>query len=106
MDIAEHSMCQPGNPSPHGLGHFIRRPGPAAFQSAKSAGWRLRGSVSRSRCPSRSLSSVLPRELAVVRERRDVEVDAARRPRRRRGPCSMSVSVIAIISGMCSVALG
>ena len=28
-------MCQPGRPSPHGLGHF-GSPGLAAFQSAKS----------------------------------------------------------------------
>ncbi len=63
MDIAEHSTCHPGNPSPHGLGHFMSRPGPAAFHSAKSAAWRFRGSVSRSRWPSRRLSSVLPESL-------------------------------------------
>ncbi len=71
------SMCQPGNPSPHGLGHFIRRPGPAAFHKAKSAACRLRGSVSRSRCPSRRLSSVFPDSLPVAREGRHVEVHAA-----------------------------
>jgi len=33
--IAEHSICQPGRPSPHGEGHFGYL-GFAAFQSAKS----------------------------------------------------------------------
>ena len=35
--IAEHSMCQPGRPSPHGDGH-VGSPGFDAFQSAKSRG--------------------------------------------------------------------
>ncbi|GBC86265.1 hypothetical protein HRbin12_00251 [bacterium HR12] len=61
MDIAEHSMCHPGNPSPHGLSHFMRRPGPAFFHRAKSAWKRLFGSISRScRYPARSCSRVLP----------------------------------------------
>ena len=63
MDIAEHSMCQPGKPSPHGESHFMSRPAPAAFHSAKSATLRLAGSVSRSRWPSRSLSNVFPLSL-------------------------------------------
>src|SRR6266545_2354993 len=41
MDIAEHSICQPGYPSPQGLGHFNSRLAPALFHSAKSAGCRL-----------------------------------------------------------------
>ena len=60
IDIAEHSTCHPGKPSPHGLGHVISRPVPAAFHSAKSASCRFAGSVSRSRWPAFSLSSVLP----------------------------------------------
>ena len=39
-DIAEHSMCQPGRPSPHGELH-IGSPGLLAFHSAKSLGWRF-----------------------------------------------------------------
>ena len=38
MLIAEHSMCQPGRPSPHGLGQNTSpSSGTRAFQSAKSA---------------------------------------------------------------------
>jgi hypothetical protein len=37
MDIAEHSMCHPGKPSPHGLSHFMSLPVPAAFHNEKSA---------------------------------------------------------------------
>ena len=55
MDMAEHSMCQPGNPSPHGLGQTCRRCSPAAFHSVKSPGWRLRGSTS-PRAPASSLA--------------------------------------------------
>ena len=105
MDIAEHSMCHPGKPSPHGLGHFISRPGPAAFHSAKSAACRFRGSVSRSRCPSRRLSSVLPESLPYsgndVTSKYTLPESTTYA-----WSCSTSVSVIAIISGMCSVAFG
>ncbi len=41
MLIAEHSMCQPGRPSPHGLSHD-GSPGLADFHSAKSATCRFR----------------------------------------------------------------
>ena len=40
MAMAEHSMCQPGRPGPHGLGH-AGSPGLAPFHSAKSSGSRL-----------------------------------------------------------------
>jgi hypothetical protein len=40
MLMAEHSMCQPGRPRPHGESH-AGSPGLAAFHSAKSAGFRL-----------------------------------------------------------------
>ena len=46
MDMAEHSMCHPGNPSPHGLSHLTIRPGSAAFHSVKSRGSRFNGSAS------------------------------------------------------------
>jgi len=42
--IELHSMCHPGRPGPHGLGH-AGSPGLAAFHSAKSAGERLRSST-------------------------------------------------------------
>ena len=58
-DIAEHSMCQPGKPSPHGESHLTSRSGPAAFQSVKSAWWRLRGSTSSWRWPALSWSRLL-----------------------------------------------
>ena len=40
MLIAEHSICQPGRPLPHGESHD-GSPGLALFQSAKSSGSRL-----------------------------------------------------------------
>ena len=39
--IAEHSMCQPGRPSPQGLGQAVSSPALRAFQSAKSSGSSL-----------------------------------------------------------------
>ena len=38
--MAEHSMCQPGRPGPHGLSH-AGSPGLAPFHRAKSPGLRL-----------------------------------------------------------------
>ena len=38
--MAEHSMCQPGRPLPHGESQD-GSPGLAAFQSAKSSGFSL-----------------------------------------------------------------
>ncbi len=43
--IAEHSMCQPGRPSPHGDGHDGVLPGLRAFHSAKSSGSSFRLAV-------------------------------------------------------------
>ena len=45
VDIALHSMCQPGRPLPHGLSQK-GSPGFADFQSAKSSGLFLRSSTS------------------------------------------------------------
>ncbi len=36
--IAEHSMCQPGRPRPHGASQEVSSPSFHAFQSAKSSG--------------------------------------------------------------------
>ena len=45
-DIAEHSICHPGNPSPHLLGHLRVRPFSADFHNVKSCGWCLFSSSS------------------------------------------------------------
>ncbi len=56
--IAEHSMCQPGRPGPHGDGQAAEAGSDSffqPFQSAKSRGSRLpRGSAS----PAASMSSI------------------------------------------------
>ncbi len=57
--MAEHSMCQPGRPSPHGESH-AGSPGFAAFHSAKSIGLRLASSTS-TRAPADSRSSSIVR---------------------------------------------
>ena len=43
--IAEHSMCQPGRPAPHGDSH-VGSPGLDIFQSTKSRGLRFALSTS------------------------------------------------------------
>src|SRR6266566_1893257 len=54
MLIALHSMCQPGRPSPHGLGQKTPpSSGTRAFQSAKSATASLAYSSLRTRSPTR-----------------------------------------------------
>ena len=56
--MAEHSMCHPGRPGPHGESH-AGSPSLAAFQSAKSTGLRLPSSTStRAPADSSSWSSV------------------------------------------------
>ena len=59
--IAEHSMCQPGRPRPHGESQ-AGSPGLAAFHSTKSSGSRLPGSTS-TRAPARRSASRLPDSL-------------------------------------------
>ena len=87
-DIAEHSMCQPGRPLPHGDSHS-GSPGLLAFHSAKSLG--LFFSEVNSSCSAASLvlpttsgtrgeETRRPTQLAVgvvLHERRRVEVHAA-----------------------------
>ena len=46
MDMAEHSMCQPGRPMPQGDSQ-AGSPGFCAFHSTKSAGFSLSVSTSR-----------------------------------------------------------
>src|SRR5688572_17219740 len=55
IDMAEHSMCQPGRPLPHGESHDGSF-GLADFHSAKSAGLRLPAASTR---PVVSCSSTL-----------------------------------------------
>ena len=75
--MAEHSMCQPGKPRPHGESHSCWRstPGGVSFQSAKSAGWRL-ASMCSTRPRRGELVEVEVGELGVARERGHVEVHA------------------------------
>ena len=56
--IAEHSMCQPGRPMPHGESQ-AGSPGFARFQSTKSSGSRFDSSTS-TRAPARRSASFLP----------------------------------------------
>src|SRR3990170_2064570 len=74
IDMAEHSMCQPGRPGPHGVSH-AGSPGLEAFHSAKSSGSRLRSSPPPPPAPRHELLQVLPREPAVGRKPPDLEVD-------------------------------
>ena len=74
--IAEHSMCQPGKPAPHGESHSWSRvlPGGLSFQRAKSAGWRL--SLLSTRPVASSSSRSRPAKSAYAGNGRDVEVHA------------------------------
>ena len=73
-------MCHPGKPLPHGLSHSICRfsPGAENFHRAKSDGFRF--SPRSTRLPAFLPLEVEPREIAVVRLLRRVEIDAVRRP--------------------------
>ena len=74
--IAEHSMCQPGRPRPHGESHAVSSIGFVAFQSAKSSGSSLR----RGALEALALVHVVDvavRERAVLGQRAHAEVDVA-----------------------------
>ena len=58
--IAEHSMCQPGRPGPHGESHHVSSSGLFAFQSAKSAGSSFSGLGSCSSASSRRCRESCP----------------------------------------------
>ena len=58
LAIAEHSMCQPGRPAPHG-DVPLRLAGLARFHSTKSSGSRLFSLIS-TRAPARRSSMRLP----------------------------------------------
>jgi len=69
--MAEHSMCQPGRPRAHGLGHD-GSPSRARFQSANRAD---RACQAPALCGGDQLAvQIAVTELAVVRKAGDVEV--------------------------------
>ena len=77
--IAEHSMCHPGRPGPHGDSH-AGSSGSERCQSTKSSGSRLPGhvgSLPRSLAIGSISSRGEVRQLAEARPRVDVEVDVA-----------------------------
>ncbi len=60
--MAEHSMCQPGKPGPHGESQTISRCSPARFHSAQSAWKRFPCAVDSpvAPCPARRSASRFP----------------------------------------------
>ena len=101
--IAEHSMCQPGRPSPHGDGQAVSSSGLRAFQSAKSSGSSLSARDARLLALVHLLG-VAVGELAVAGEAADAEVDVA--PDSYAWPDSISASISSTISAIVSVASG
>ena len=102
IDMAEHSMCHPGLPRPHGDSHCCRSPGFAARQSAKSKAWRLFGLTS-TRAPAWRSSGgsgfsrvPYPGNVVVSKYTPSAATYAF--------PFAMRRSMRAIIAGMCSVA--
>ena len=74
--IAEHSMCQPGRPSPHGEGQAVSSSSFSPFQSAKSSGVLL----ARGALDALALVHLVDRavrQLAVLGQRAHAEVDVA-----------------------------
>ena len=69
MDIAEHSMCQPGRPGPHGSGQE-GSPGFAAFHRAKSSAIALALVHVHARAGESSSSRFLPESLPYRGKRR------------------------------------
>ena len=60
--MTTHSMCQPGRPRPHGLGHEGSSASPdQPFQSATSSGSRLRGSSTSASSWAAAISSIAAR---------------------------------------------
>ena len=82
--MAEHSICQPGRPGPQGLSQD-GSPGLDALPEGEVARVPLRRGRLDPR-PGLQLLGVAVAELAVLGVLRDVEIDVARR-RRRRTPC-------------------
>ena len=101
MLMAEHSMCQPGRPLPHGL-FQAGSPGLAAFHRAKSAG--CCALPARSRVPASDSSTRAAGELAVVLGLGVVEVHVAVGDVGR--ALSISRLINSMIAPMCCVACG
>ena len=102
IDIAEHSMCHPGRPRPHGLSH-CGSSGFAAFHRTKSIGCSLRESTSM-RAPACISSSVRPESWpyvgnAVTRKNTSPSTAYA-------SPLRSRPWMISIIFGIVSVARG
>ena len=76
MLIAEHSMCQPGRPSPTAVDHD-GSPGLGPFHSAKSRTSSLPYSSASTRSPTRIASGSRRASAPVRRPRRDPEEDRA-----------------------------
>ena len=76
MLIAEHSMCQPGRPSPIDVDHD-GSPGFGPFQSAKSRTSSLRVFVGLDALADPQLLRIEARQPAIRRPRRDPEEDRA-----------------------------
>ena len=69
-------MCQPGRPGPQPQSH-VGSPGLVAFHNTKSRTFSFSYSSASTRAPDCSCVVIQPRELAVGRERRDLEIDRA-----------------------------
>jgi hypothetical protein len=104
IDMAEHSMCQPGRPLPIAVSHD-GSPGFGPSRPAKSRTSSLAYSSLSTRSPDASWSGSSPGEAAVGRPRRDPEEDRAVV-----GavgvPPAIEVEMRSTISGMWSVAAG
>ena len=74
--IAEHSMCQPGRPGPHGRGPGDVLVGLRPLPE-REVGRRLLGLAGLDAGAGDELVDALPRQLAVAVERRDAEVHVA-----------------------------
>ena len=96
-------MCQPGRPRPQGASHRVSSPSFCAFQSAKSCGdsFSARGVVALALL---HLLERAVRELAVLGEAPDAEVDVALG--RVRVPRVDQVRISATIASIVPVAVG
>ena len=96
VDIAEHSICQPGRPSPQGDGHE-GSPGFACFHRTKSSGSSFASSTLHARPGAQNHRCACP---TVVHTPGICAPSTARRHRRRhrQTPLSIKVWVMAMIS--------
>ena len=101
--IAVHSICQPGNPSPHGLCQRIICSGSARFHNAKSSGLPISARASK-RVPSCSSSTLRPESFPYSG---NDETSKYTDPLTSYAfPFFINCSTAAICSGTCPAALG